>query len=1585
MAMVETTTPNYAFWQEEQLRRLDMEDYWARRVQELAPPVSTPQGHLPTLEMKRDEWAALYRPIMEGIERNKGVIDKNGIDFIGLQCVKMRELLLRTHRQTLQYRAKGRVWRGLRNRSEQYLLEFRRATQYYFANQKEGGDQKMDPAIFQTAVADFHAALSTTLRVLRVAMGEEESQVEANEVDYDSDGGEPIVNLRINYSTPQPFSDLVQGIIEMTNLAQKRAMNKSGAIATLREESIEEKGRLLERVKEQTEEIEKLERQRQDLINARGAPPPGSNCAREKAEIDRLDNELAKAWAKQDELKQQCDQQTEYIEALSRGHKPVEARDDEADGVHLSNTIFDELCKHFEGYHDNAEQSLARVKTLEDNLRSIILHPDDDQRKKMNQKLKDELASTQALMNAKNTLVSTLRKQLTDAKLATKALRGSQDGESKKMDELIAERDDVIKKYDSVMKLEADLKESGAGISKEVRARLEEELNVYVARIAEYEKEVYLAKKSVEDLQQQIVDRDGQIRGLKAMLEYDRDASRDRQEIQDLRERIIGMTHFTDNLLAKKAMEDYVDRGDPDDAANRADKKEMDRLRKELEKYKDVNVKDAQELNETIAKLRTEIAKYQKTIATLQAANDKLRANPPDDVDPDGPLAKAIDDLAERDKRVTELGAQIADSSKRHEELVKELQARLDDARLNANGISPEWLRVLRKNLADCKRRHEDDQIRIVSLEGQLDASDRRGQHQLKQLERYKLLAKTGEGTAAAASKKLDEQRIVELELENEALEEELDRAEKARENKAADDRKAAEEIHEKQLEEAAADQALRDESVASFDSNEEINKEHIARIKAQGELLRKRDKEIRDLQIQFNVAQRTQQSLQKQREGFQQQIRDLRKDNRRLREANADSNPGAPDESDKITELEARLSELETDLATCNETGATLQLQRDAAIAENEGNKQRMADLQTAHDAMAGEGPKLGLKRIKTRIANQAKATKARNIAAREAKEAAEEASGEDVKKGPEEATREEARKAIEAAEDAVRKAPRKAKEAAEEAIRKAARKAAEETEKSKPPSKDDEDDEDDDEDDEDDDEGSDDGKGDDGDDDEGSDDGKGDDGDDDQGAAGGAAEDEPGEDELGEDEPETKEETEAEIEEPPAPAPPPATRRASKAKAKEAPAKIKTAQTKGAPKDKPHESESDADEGPEEIPSPTGRVTRARAKTLASMTPEEKRQKAAEEKQKLEEEAKAREAVAQQTREAKALKDAERLAKAEAAKAAKAKKAEDLAKKKVQKAADDAKKKAKKEEELAAKKAKQAADLAAKKAKQEAELAKKKAKQAEEAAKRKVKQPEANVKSKVKQQEEENAKKKAKQAEDAVKRKAKQQKEELAARKAKQEAEDAAKKKAKMEEEAEDTDEKEESEEGGEGQDFVSDEDEDESGGGSEGGNENEDEEEEPAAEPPRKKSKPNITRAAPPAPAPKKRRAPTKAKAAAAPTHKPGETFDMDDADEYEVEPDLEGEVIETVSASAVFAAKPRKSSFVTVRPASRPSVTFDEQKYVREPDEEQEDELVAEENEFVIPEDELEVIGANRGLKRSLTGPNSQSERSKRARI
>lgn len=39
----------------------------------------------------------------------------------------------------------------------------------------------------------------------------------------------------------------------------------------------------------------------------------------------------------------------------------------------------------------------------------------------------------------------------------------------------------------------------------------------------------------------------------------------------------------------------------------------------------------------------------------------------------------------------------------------------------------------------------------------------------------------------------------------------------------------------------------------------------------------------------------------------------------------------------------------------------------------------------------MAGEGPKLGLKRIKTRIALQAKATKLRNIAAREAQEAAD------------------------------------------------------------------------------------------------------------------------------------------------------------------------------------------------------------------------------------------------------------------------------------------------------------------------------------------------------------------------------------------------------------------------------------------------------------------------------------------------------------------------------------------------------------------------------------------------------------------
>ncbi|CAD6442822.1 0caadc5c-dbc6-472b-b4f4-160da7af2949 [Sclerotinia trifoliorum] len=1556
MAMVETS-PNYAFWQEEQLRRLDMEDYWARREQELLPPVRAPQGHLPTLEMKRDEWAALYRPIMEGIERNQGVIDKNGVEFIGQQCVKMRELLLRTHRQTLQYRAKGRVWRGLRNRSEQYLLEFRRATQYYFANQKDGGDQKMDPAIFQTAVADFHAALTTTLRVLRMALGEEEIQVEANEVDYDSDGGEPIINLRINYSTPQPFSDLVQGIIEMTNLAQKRGMNKSGAVAIIREESIEEKGRLLERVKDQTEEIEKLERQRQDLVNARGAPPPGSNCAREKAEIDRLDNELSKAWAKQEELKRQCDQQTEYIEALSRGHRPVEARGDEADGVHLSNTIFDELCKHFEGYHDNAEQSLARVKMLEDSLRSVILHPDEEQRKKMSEKLKEELAKTRTLMTAKNTLVSDLRRQLIDAKSALKILRESRHGASGKLEEVIAQRDDAVQKYESVMRLEAHLKENGAGISKEVRTRLEEELNVYAARITEYEKDFYLAKKSVEDLQQQIVDRDAQIRGLKAMLEYDRDASRDRQEIQDLRERIIGMTHLTDNLLAKKAMEDYVDLVDPDYHTSEADQKEMDRLRKELEDYKDVNVKNAQELNETIASLRTEIAKYQKTIATLQAENDKLRAHPPDEVDPDGPLAKAIDDLAERDKHVTELGVQIADSSKRHEMVVKELQARLDDARLNASGISPEGLRALRWDLADFKRRHEDDQIKITSLEGQLDASDRRGQHQGKQLERYRHIVKTGEGTAAAASRKLDEQRTAEPEPENEALEEELDKAERAREKKAANDRKAAEEIHEKQLEEAAADQALRDESVASFDSNEEINKEHIARIKAQGDLLRKRDQELRDLQIQFNVAQRTQQSLQKQREGFQQQIRDLRRDNRGLREAKEDANLGPADDSDKITELEARLNELETDLATGNETGATLQLQRDAAIAENEENKQRMADLQTAHDAMAGEGPKLGLKRIKTRIANQAKATKARNIAAREAEEAEEEAAREEA---------------------------RKAKEAADEAAWEKARKAAEEAKKQKPPPKDDKND-------------------------------KGDD-DDNQGAAGGAAEGAGGATEDGSGENDTGEDQ--------APRPRTTTGRAPKAKAK-APGKVNTAQPKPAPESEVDEPDAGADELAG-IPSPTGRVTRARAKTLASMTVEEKLRQAAEERQKLEDEEKAREAVAQQKREEKALKDAAKLAKAQAAKAAKAKKAEDLAAKKAQKAADDAAKKAKKEEELAAKKAKQAADLAAKKIQKSIDDA---------------------------------AKKVQKAADDAAKKAKKE--EELSAKKAEKEAEGVAEEQAEEEESKEDgrKEEKEKEEEppaepprkkskANTGRaapsapaparrrrrapnralpaaDAAS-------------------PTPEPATEPapaPRRRRVPARAapdaaspapepapaprrranaRAAPaadtasPAPAPRRRRALARAAAAAAaaPAPEPDEAPNMNDADEFEVEPDLEAEVIETVSASATFAAEPRKSSFVTVRRASRPSVTFDEQNYVREPEEqeeqeeleeqlepeEQEDELIAEgdsvaeedefvveENEFVMFEDDLEVTGANRGVKRSSQDPDSQSDRSKRARI
>lgn len=350
--MADNAEPDYSFWQEEHEKRLKLEDALARKEQDTPIPDGVSQGHLVSLDAKRDEWAAVLKVIVDTIEEHGRVIDDAGIQFISTQCMKMRDMIVAGHRQAMSYRAKGRVWRGLRNRSEQYILEFRRATQYYFTTRKENPNQDMDPAIFQTAVADWHAALTTTLRVLREALGEEESQREAEDVEYDSDSQEPVINLRRNHSTPQQFSKLVEEIIEMVELAKKVAWDGNAGFGYDRQVQ-QEYERTQEALKEISERMERLERERRDFLIARGTHPPDQDCAKEAAEIERLDNELRKCQDKLEELTKQCNQQTEYIDAISRGLKPAQDPDDPSPGVLLSSKAFDELCRHFESYHAN--------------------------------------------------------------------------------------------------------------------------------------------------------------------------------------------------------------------------------------------------------------------------------------------------------------------------------------------------------------------------------------------------------------------------------------------------------------------------------------------------------------------------------------------------------------------------------------------------------------------------------------------------------------------------------------------------------------------------------------------------------------------------------------------------------------------------------------------------------------------------------------------------------------------------------------------------------------------------------------------------------------------------------------------------------------------------------------------------------------------------------------------------------------------------------------------------------------------------------------------------------------------------------
>ncbi|KAK6605327.1 hypothetical protein H4I95_05133 [Botrytis cinerea] len=1143
--------PDYSAWQEEQAKRLEIEDLLARKEQEIPIAGGLSQGSLVSLDMKRDEWAAVMKVIIDAINEHGRIIDDAGIQFISEQCIIMRDMIVEGHQQSMSYRAKGRVWRGLRNRSEQYILEFRRATQYYFTNQKQNPDQDMDPAIFQTAVADWHAAITTTLRVLREALGEEESQREAEDVEYDSDNQEPVINLRRNHSTPQQFSKLVQEVIEMVELA-KTVAGSGNASSSYDRRVQKEYIRTQEALKEVSERMEKLEKERRDFFMARGTRPPDQDCAREVAEIERLDKELKACREKLEELTNQCRQQTEYIDAVARGLKP--ASDGPKPGVLLSDQAFDELCKHFESYHENAAGSEARNKQLEESLRNVILHPDDKNKQELDKKLRAEITAANQSLSAKTQLVEDLRLEIRQmirerADFINESLR-----HTAALKTMTAQRDNCMKelaaseaRVANIVKVEA----AGAGtFSEKEKTDLEQQLRAIMDENMLHEKNIHLCKETIKDLNADIAAREAKIKSLTVMLNFDDDINKNRQEKQDLREKIIALEHYIDNELARQAMENYVSPDDPDDPDDPKDPKdkaditaqraEIARLKKQLEtesqtaktqienlaaqlqtesktanpelaKFKkqladainerhqtllqtnanrDAAKKESEEalakcearriaaekeLNDNLqsvinerneekkrtdaalasadaalaranvalkksdaafTKLDVTLAKSEARVAELKVESDDIIAKAEvqraeakkesDTIIADlritinelrkqiTAINSALDDLENRDLRIALLDDQISDASIRHEQQIKDIQARLDEARLNANGISPQGLRALRRTLADCRKNHDDDQITITNLEAELDACMRRGQHQLRQLTEYAGLHQHDDGGAAAR------ERIAELELENTAIEEELKIAKAEREQKAEEDRKKAAVAHQKELDDAAGDVDIDIESVASHDSNEEINKQHIERLRRQAEDLKKLKNQNLDMEIQLNVSKRTVTALQAQRKDLQDKLRECRKHTQELAARQTELEPGAPDfagdNSQRITELEAQVSDLEARIAAAEETSATLQLQRDAAIAENEGNKQEMADLQTAHDIMAGEGPKLGLKRIKTRIALQAKATKARNIAARQAQQEADDAAA--AKKVEDEAKRKAAEQAKKDAE---------------------------------------------------------------------------------------------------------------------------------------------------------------------------------------------------------------------------------------------------------------------------------------------------------------------------------------------------------------------------------------------------------------------------------------------------------------------------------------------------------------------------------------------------------------------------------------
>lgn len=924
--MAARNEPEYAFWQEEQVKRLAIEDELARK--EALIPISDPQrqyGHLPTFEEKQNEWSDLVKPIKEAIRRLESAGNNENEHPIIEQFNKMGRLVMKSHQDAIRYREKGRVWRGLRNRSEQYILEFRRATQYYFANQS---DQQMEPATFRTAVADFHATVTTTLRGVRVAMGQEESEEEVLGAEYDSDGGEPIINLKTNHSTPQPFSDLVQGIAEISEVFRKRGLAAAGGASKADLDNVKYLG---DKLKEKEEYVAKLERENQDFHNARGRPPSDQSCAREKAEIERLENKLKKARDAEAETRIQFEQANNYIDSVSRGLRVPELPD-EAGGVLLRDESFDDLCRHFESYHANAEESLGRVKTLEDLLREVVIHPGPASNKKLEEEFKNQKAQADAAIKVKEEIARKIRGQLEQVNRDAQKHKANSDGLQLQVNDLEIRLADSVKQFSILQKLEAETKRARTRAPDEAYKELEKEKFKLLQAIEDLDTQLMIRKEQLEQQRKIVVERDREIRRLKITLAWDQDASRNRQEIQDLRERIVAYEHAIEDLVAKNALEALQGSNalHPD---NPDVKTELENLKLELVKYENKGQSD-----EEISNLRTEITSLERTIDSLKDKLEEAKAARPADVDL--ALAQAHIDLDNRDRQIADLQRQIAANSAKHSHQVEEITKRLDEARLNANGISPQDLRNLRKNLVHCRKQHHDDQETIARLQGDLDAAHQRGALKDQRIQKFV------QGKTHGSADQLQELQDA-MQEEIDTLEAKLEKEREARDVLAEEARVKADAERQRDLEAAATDQAMRDESLESFDSNEEVNKEHIARIRAQGVQLRQMQSNIDQLQLDITFSNAELSVMTKQRDRLVTQLNQARQElanNQGVGGSNADRLA-------EIADLEAQLADLETRLETCEQTGATLQLQRDHAIVQNEQTLERMADLQTAHD----------------------------------------------------------------------------------------------------------------------------------------------------------------------------------------------------------------------------------------------------------------------------------------------------------------------------------------------------------------------------------------------------------------------------------------------------------------------------------------------------------------------------------------------------------------------------------------------------------------------------------------------------------